>query len=46
MKKLKDVTTDMLIMAKVNGLTICLESKLLGFSPQKGLFALVQDSNI
>ena len=28
MKKLKDDTTDMLIMAKVNDLTICLESKL------------------
>ncbi len=28
MKKLKDGTTDMLIMAKVNGLTICFDSKL------------------
>ena len=28
MKKLKDDTTDMLIMVKVNGLTICFDSKL------------------
>jgi hypothetical protein len=32
MKKLKDDTTDMLIMAKVRVLVICLESKLFRIS--------------